>query len=61
VGATHRFLLNAYSQTVSEVVDKVGPSVALVRALGEGRKDAEGKGLGALRPSNLNAPPRGQT
>ncbi len=35
MGATDAFLLDAYSQTVSDVVDRIGPSVAAVR-LGEG-------------------------
>ena len=47
VGATDRFLLDAYSQTVSDVVDRVGPSVALVRTYGDGRDNGKGSGLGS--------------
>ena len=47
MGATDGFLLDAYSQTVSEVVDKVGPSVALVKTLGPGRGSEAGHPLGS--------------
>lgn len=36
MGAADAFLLDAYSRTVSEVVDRVGPSVAAVRVGGSG-------------------------
>jgi S1-C subfamily serine protease len=36
MGATDAFLLDAYSQTVSEVVEHIGPSVAAVRVGGSG-------------------------
>jgi len=36
MGATDAFLLDAYSRTVSEVVERVGPSVAAVRVGGSG-------------------------
>jgi len=36
MGANDAFLLDAYSQTVSEVVERVGPSVAAVRVGGSG-------------------------
>lgn len=36
MGATDAFLLDAYSRTLSEVVDRVGPSVAAVRVGGAG-------------------------
>jgi S1-C subfamily serine protease len=41
VGASDAFLLDAYSQTVSGVVDRAGPSVAAVRV---GQADAGGGG-----------------
>ena len=34
MGATDSFLLDAYSQTVSGIVERVGPSVAAVRIAG---------------------------
>ena len=36
MGATDAFLLDAYSRTVSEVVERIGPSVAAVRVGGSG-------------------------
>ena len=36
MGATDSFLLDAYSHTVSEVVERIGPSVAAVRVGGSG-------------------------
>ena len=42
MGAHDAFLLDAYSQTVSAVVERVGPSVAAVRVAG-----ADGSGAGA--------------
>lgn len=36
MGATDAFLLDAYSRTVSEVIDRVAPSVAAVRVGGSG-------------------------
>ena len=36
MGATDAFLLDAYARTVSEVVERVGPSVASVRVGGRG-------------------------
>jgi S1-C subfamily serine protease len=36
MGATDAFLLDAYSRTVSEVVERIGPSVAAVRVDGSG-------------------------
>ena len=41
------FLLDAFSQTVSEAVDMVGSSGALVRMLDEGRDKADGDALGS--------------
>jgi S1-C subfamily serine protease len=46
MGATDAFLLDAYSRTVSEVVDRVAPSVAAVR-VGSG-SDGTGAGSGFL-------------
>jgi S1-C subfamily serine protease len=46
MGATDGFLLDAYSRTVSEVVDRLAPSVAAVR-VGTGREGA-GSGSGFL-------------
>ena len=49
MGATDAFLLDAYSQTVSDVVDRIGPSVALVKtALGGSRRRSQGSGSGFL-------------
>ena len=49
MGATDGFLLDAYSQTVSEVVDRVGPAVALVKtALAGSRRAPQGSGSGFL-------------
>lgn len=36
MGANDAFLLDQYSQTVSDVIDRVGPGVAAVRVLGSG-------------------------
>jgi len=50
VGANDAFLLDAYSQTVSDVVERAGPSVASVRVLG-GATDRDaplGSGSGFL-------------
>ena len=44
MGANDAFLHDAYSRTVSEVVERVGPSVAAVRMQGAG--GAEGEALG---------------
>jgi S1-C subfamily serine protease len=44
MGATDPFLLDAYSQTVSGVVERAGPSVAAVRI--EGQENALGSGSG---------------
>ena len=50
MGATDAFLLDAYSSTVSDVVERAGPSVAAVRVQGggTGRDDALGGGSGFL-------------
>jgi S1-C subfamily serine protease len=46
VGATDAFLLDAYSRSVSDVVDRVGPSVAAIRLLGSnGRVSGGGSGF----------------
>ena len=43
MGATDSFLLDAYSQTVSAIVERVGPSVAAVRIAGSaGANEGEG-------------------
>ena len=47
MGATDAFLLDAYSQTVSDVVERLGPSVAAVR-VGEPGRDGSGGGSGFL-------------
>jgi len=47
MGATDAFLLDAYSQTVSDVVERVGPSVAAVQ-VGEAGGSAAGGGSGFL-------------
>ena len=39
MGANDAFLQDAYSRTVSEVVERVGPSVASVRLHGAGGPD----------------------
>ena len=39
MGANDAFLQDAYSRTVSEVVERVGPAVAAVRLLGAARSD----------------------
>ena len=39
MGANDAFLQDAYSRTVSEVVERVGPSVAAVRLRGAGKSD----------------------
>jgi S1-C subfamily serine protease len=44
LGASDTFLLDAYSQTVTGVVDRVGPSVAAVHV---GERDAAGSGGGS--------------
>ena len=50
MGANDSFLLDAYSQTVSGVVDRVAPSVAAVRVEGDGKggshAEAHGGGSG---------------
>ena len=48
MGANDAFLHDAYSRTVSEVVERVGPSVAAVRLLGAGGDDKLGGGSGFL-------------
>ena len=49
MGANDAFLQDAYSRTVSEVVERVGPSVAAVRLLGAGGADERlGGGSGFL-------------
>ena len=50
MGANDAFLLDAYSQTVSDVVERAGPSVASVRVLGSATdRDAPlGSGSGYL-------------
>jgi S1-C subfamily serine protease len=45
MGATDSFLLDAYSQTVSGVVDRAGPSVAAVRVGGIGSTLGSGSGF----------------
>jgi S1-C subfamily serine protease len=45
MGATDTFLLDAYSQTVSGVVDRAGPSVAAVRVGGADSALGSGSGL----------------
>jgi S1-C subfamily serine protease len=47
LGATDAFLLDAYSQTVSGVVDRVGPAVAAVQ-VGEAGTSGAGGGSGFL-------------
>ena len=42
MGATDAFLLDAYSQTVSDVVERLGPSVAAVHVGAAGAADAGG-------------------
>jgi S1-C subfamily serine protease len=51
VGATDAFLLDAYSRAVSDVVDRVGPSVAAIRLLGSNGR-AAGGGSGFLFSSD---------
>ncbi|MEO5687870.1 MAG: trypsin-like peptidase domain-containing protein [Burkholderiaceae bacterium] len=48
MGANDAYLQDAYSRTVSEVVERVGPSVAAVRLLGAGGDDKLGGGSGFL-------------
>jgi S1-C subfamily serine protease len=49
MGANDAFLQDAYSRTVSEVVERVGPAVAAVRLLGSGSADERlGGGSGFL-------------
>ena len=45
MGAPDAFLLDAYSQTVSDVVERVGPSVAAVQVRGEGVPGGGGSGF----------------
>jgi len=46
MGANDVFLLDAYSQAVTSVVDRVAPSVAAVRVAGDGTARGEGGGSG---------------
>ena len=48
MGANDAFLHDAYSRTVSEVVERVGPAVAAVRLLGTTADDRLGGGSGFL-------------
>jgi S1-C subfamily serine protease len=48
MGAPDAYLQDAYSRTVSEVVERVGPAVAAVRLHGAGGGDALGGGSGFL-------------
>jgi S1-C subfamily serine protease len=48
MGGHDAFLLDAYSQTVSGVVERAGPSVAAVRVLDAHRGHARGSGSGFL-------------
>ena len=45
MGATDAFLLDAYSQTVSDVVERVGPGVAAVQVRGDGVQSGGGSGF----------------
>jgi S1-C subfamily serine protease len=45
MGAPDAFLLDAYSRTVSEVVDRVGPGVAAVQVRGDGVPGGGGSGF----------------
>jgi S1-C subfamily serine protease len=45
LGANDSFLLDAYSQTVSAVVDRVAPSVAAVRVEGDDKAQGGGSGF----------------
>jgi S1-C subfamily serine protease len=45
VGAQDSFLLDAYSQAVSAVVDRIAPSVAAVRVEGDGQAHGGGSGF----------------
>jgi S1-C subfamily serine protease len=45
VGASDAFLLDAYSSTVSDVVDRVGPSVAAIRVDSEASHAGSGSGF----------------
>jgi S1-C subfamily serine protease len=45
LGATDSFLLDAYSQTVSDVVERAGPSVASVQVLGADAPLGNGSGF----------------
>ena len=45
MGATDAFLLDAYSRTVSDVVERVGPSVAAVQVRGDGVPSGGGSGF----------------
>ncbi len=46
MGATDGFLLDAYSQTLSDVVERVGPSVAAVQVRRPGGAEAAGAAMG---------------
>ncbi len=46
MGASDAYLLDAYSQAVTSVVDRVAPSVAAVRVGGDGAAHGEGGGSG---------------
>jgi S1-C subfamily serine protease len=54
MGATDSFLLDAYSQTVSAIVERVGPSVAAVRIAGSagGGEGEGGNGSGFVFTSD---------
>jgi S1-C subfamily serine protease len=45
MGATDAFLLDAYSRTVSDAVERVGPSVAAVRIGGDAERAGAGSGF----------------
>ncbi len=45
MGATDSFLLDAYSQTVTAIVDRLGPSVAAVRVIGGETERGSGSGF----------------
>src|SRR5574337_15952 len=48
MGDTDAFLIDAYSRTVSGVVERIGPSVAAVRVGSDGGGDSVGAGSGFL-------------
>jgi S1-C subfamily serine protease len=52
MGATDSFLLDTYSQTVSAIVERVGPSVAAVRIAGSGGEGEGGNGSGFVFTSD---------